>query len=184
MALRGEVILPRVKPQRRRERIRLPHGRHRESHATLATRHLNSAWKCRKNVAAMTQRGKYAFISLFFLPSINKFPLKGAESRHSQSVALGVELVHPVDPATRVRRRRQGWRVQGVLFEAAVGEIGQRHLYCKEKILTLKYCCTLYSREFDMDTSKIPRSLPTIKPYHLGEPHCFELELSETNSRT
>ena len=128
--------------------------------------------------------GKVRIHIPLFLPSINKFPLKGAESRHSQSVALGVELVHPVDPATRVRRRRQGWRVQGVLFEAAVGEIGQRHLYCKEKILTLKYCCTLYSREFDMDTGKIHRSLPTIKPYHLGEPHCFELELSETNSRT
>ena len=67
------------------------------------------------------------------LPSINKFPLKGAESRHSQSVALGVELVHPADPATGVRRRRRGRPpVQGVLFEAAVGEMGNRQLYCKE----------------------------------------------------
>ena len=103
------------------------------------------------------------------LPSINKFPLKGAESRHSQSVALGVELVHPVDPATRVRRRRQGWRVQGVLFEAAVGEIRQRQLYCKERRSTFHLfqifwmCAYSYPvvtkvPAFDVHTNKIRRS--------------------------
>ena len=65
------------------------------------------------------------------VPSINKVSLKGAESRHSQSVALRVELVHPVDPATRVRRRREGRLGQRVLLEAAVGDVGQRKLNCK-----------------------------------------------------
>ena len=67
----------------------------------------------------------------YTVPSINKVSLKGAESGHGQSVALRVELVHPVDPATRVRRRREGRLVQGVLLEAAVGEVGQRELNCK-----------------------------------------------------
>ena len=71
------------------------------------------------------------FYSYATVPSINKVSLKGAESGHGQSVALRVELVHPVDPATRVRRRREGRLVQGVLLEAAVGEVGQRELNCK-----------------------------------------------------
>ena len=101
------------------------------------------------------------------LPSINKFPLKGAESRHSQSVALSVELVRAVDPATRVRR--QGRIVEGVLFEAAVGEIGQRQLYCKERRSTFHLfqifwmCAYSYPvvtkvRAFDVHTNKIRRS--------------------------